>query len=29
LAGGNATQAEVPLRQAREIFQRIGAAESP
>ena len=29
LAAGRATQAEVLLRQALEIFQRIGAAEAP
>jgi hypothetical protein len=29
MAGGHATQAGVLLRQALEIFQRIGAAEAP
>jgi hypothetical protein len=29
LAAGHATQAQVLLRQALEIFQRIGAAETP
>ena len=29
MAAGHATQAEVLLRQALEIFQRIGAAEAP
>jgi tetratricopeptide (TPR) repeat protein len=29
LAAGEATQAEVFLRQALEIFQQIGAAETP
>ena len=29
LAAGHATQAGVLLRQALEIFQRIGAAEAP
>ena len=29
LAAGHPTQAEVLLRQALEIFQRIGAAEAP
>jgi len=29
MADGHATQAEVLLRQALEIFQRIGAAEVP
>jgi hypothetical protein len=29
MADGHATQAEVLLRQALEIFQRIGAAEAP
>ena len=29
LAAGHATQAQVLLRQALEIFQRIGAAEAP
>jgi hypothetical protein len=29
MAEGHATQAEVLLRQALEIFQRIGAAEAP
>ena len=28
MAAGHATQAEVLLRQALEIFQRIGAAEA-
>ncbi len=28
-AAGHVTQAEVLLRQALEIFQRIGAAEAP
>jgi hypothetical protein len=29
LAVGHATQAKILLRQALEIFQRIGAAETP
>ena len=29
LAAGHAAQAETLLRQALEIFQRIGAAEAP
>ena len=29
MADGHATQAEALLRQALEIFQRIGAAEAP
>jgi hypothetical protein len=29
MAAGHATQAEALLRQALEIFQRIGAAEAP
>ena len=29
LAAGHATQGEALLRQALEIFQRIGAAETP
>ena len=29
MANGHVTQAEALLRQAQEIFQRIGAAEAP